>query len=256
MKDVHFCFENKNFVVVGASSGMGRNITSHLAEAGANVLAIARNEKRLADLQKSFPERIRTASLDVLSANNNSWKKILNEFVEDVGKCHGGVYTAGVGGYTSLRCFDADTAHLIGDTSLYGMIGFFSNFVKKKYVEAGASFVAFSSVASYNGQKGAIAYSAAKSAVKIAVKSIAKEISRDRHRINSVSPGWVETEMTDGAIIKETGRSFDDMVAMHRLGVGSPEDVSGTVLFLLSDAARWITGTDIVIDGGYLLGID
>lgn len=255
-KEIAFDFNGRNYVVVGASSGMGRNIASNLAKSGANVLAIARNEKRLADLQKSYPERIRISSLDVLSADSNAWKKVLDEFVEVMGKCHGGVYTAGIGGQTFLRRFDSDNAHKIIDTSLWGMIGFFSNFIKKKYVEAGSSFVSFASVSSYNGQKGAIAYSAAKSAVKISVKSIAKEISRDMHRINSISPGWVETDMTGESILKDAERSFADMVAMHRLGIGSPEDVSGTVLFLLSDAARWITGTDIVVDGGYLLGID
>lgn len=254
-KNVAFDFHNRNYVVVGASSGMGRNIALHLAESGANVLAIARNEKRLSDLRNSFPEKIKTEKLDVLSADNADWGNVLDDFVNDVGKCHGGVYTAGIGGVSSLRGFDTDEARKIIDTSLYGMLGFLSNFIKKKSVEKGSSFVVFSSVAAHIGQKGSIAYSAAKAAVKNSVTSIAKEICRDKHRINSISPGWVNSEMTEQSLINGM-QSYNDMLSIHRLGVGTPDYVSGMVLFLLSDAARWITGTDVVVDGGYLLGID
>lgn len=255
-KDVTFDFSRHNYVVVGASSGMGRRIALDLAKSGANILAVARNEERLSELKNIFPKKIMIATLDVLKSTNGDWRRIFDEFVSKVGKCHGGIYTAGVGGISSLRGFDTDIAHQIIDTSLYGMIDCLHNFIKKKYVEPGSSFVVFSSVAAHEGQKGSIAYSAAKSAVGISVKSIAKEICRDKHRINSISPGWVDSELTEHSIIKNGMKSYEEMLALHRLGIGKPEDVSGMVLFLLSDAARWITGTDIVVDGGYLLGID
>lgn len=253
---MRFCFNNKNFVVVGASSGIGRQIAFDLAEAGANVLAVARNEERLSNLQGFFPEKIEIAIVDVLKATNDDWKKILGNFVGKVGKCHGGIYTAGIGGISDLRGFDQEVAHQIFDTSLYGMLVFWSSFIKKKNVVPGSSFVAFSSVAAQSGEKGSIAYSAAKAAVRTSVKSIAKEICRDKHRINSISPGWVNTEMTRQSVMKNGMKSYEEMLALHRLGMGKPEDVSGITLFLLSDAAHWITGTDIVVDGGYLLGID
>ncbi len=255
-KEVTFDYSQHNYVVVGASSGMGRDIALKLADAGANVLTIARNKERLSELHDYYPEKIMIGALDVLKASNEDWRKLFDNFIGKVGKCHGGVYTAGVGGISSLRGFDAEVAHKIIDTSLYGMIGFLSNFVKKKYVISGSSFVVFSSVAAYEGQKGGMAYSAAKAAVTISVKSIAKEICRDKHRINSISPGWVESDLTHNSIIKNSTCSYENMLALHRLGKGTPEDVSGTVLFLLSDAARWITGTDVIVDGGYLLGID
>jgi len=255
-ENVSFDFSNKNFIVVGASSGIGKNIAINLAEAGANVLAVARNEERLSELKAIFPEKIRTVSLDVLKADNEAWNIALGDFTKEFGKCHGGVYTAGVGGHTALKGFDDEQARRVIDTSLYGMFNFLKNVVKRKYMEKGSSFVPFASVAAHNGQKGGIAYSAAKAAVKISVQSIAKEICRDKHRINSISPGWCDTEMTENSVLKAGLESYNDMVSAHRLGIGKPEDVSGMVLFLLSDAARWITGTDVVVDGGYLLGID
>ena len=254
MKDIEFHYAGRNYVVVGASSGMGRRIALDLAEAGATVLAVARNEERLSEVKAAFPDRITMASLDVLKADDRAWEAVLSTFVEEHGKCHGGVYTAGILGGTPLRSYSEELAKSIVDTSLWGLVRFLHMATKKKYVEKSSSFIAFSSVAAYCGNKGEMAYAAAKGAVQSAVRSIAKEICRDGHRINSVSPGWVETEMTRsyqekmGAIQSQKG--INDCI----LGIGHPEDVSSTVLFLLSDAARWITGTDIVIDGGSLLG--
>lgn len=256
MRDVQFHFKDRNFVVVGASSGMGRQTALDLAESGAHVLAVARNEERLESLRLQYPQQIRTASLDVLSADSASWDTVLSVFVEEYGKCHGGVYTAGISGMTPLRMYDEELGRQIISTSFWGMARFIQSISKKKYANKGASFVVFSSTAAYCGNKGQFAYSAAKGAVQTAVRSIAKEICRDQHRINSISPGWVESDMTKESV-EELGRIRPSETFDHyRLGLGKPEDVTGMVLFLLSDTARWITGTDVVVDGGSLLGMD
>ena len=93
------------------------------------------------------------------------------------------------------------------------------------------------------------AYSGAKAAIRVAIKSIAKEIANKNHRINTISPGWVKNDMTQKASELADVESF---YAKHLLGAGEITDVSGAVLFLLSDRAKWITGTDFVVDGGYL----
>ena len=90
------------------------------------------------------------------------------------------------------------------------------------------------------------AYSSAKAAVSTAVKSLAKEISGRGLRINAICPGRVKTPMTEKY-------PANDVIEKHLLGEGQPNDISGTVLFLLSDRARWITGTDVIVDGGYLI---
>lgn len=254
MEDIEFHYENRNYVVVGASSGMGRCIALDLAGAGANVLAVARNEERLSEVKASFPERINTASLDVLKADDKAWEAVLTPFVEANGKCHGAVYTAGIAGMTPLKAYSEELGRSILDTSLWGMVRFMHMIAKKKYAEKGSSFVAFASTAAYQGNKGQFAYSAAKGAVQSALRSLAKEICRDGHRINSVSPGWVESDMSQDSVAEMGDIRPKEVFDGYLLGTGKPEDVSGTVLFLLSDAARWITGTDIVIDGGSLLG--
>lgn len=249
MRDIQFRFQDKNYVVIGASSGIGKQITLDLARAGAHVLAVARNMERLVEVQEAFPNLIEVKMLDVIEADTKKWGDVLGEFVEVHGKINGGVYTAGIVGVTALKMYDEEFAKQILDTSFWGMARFMQRATKKKYAEKGSSYVVFSSIAAYLGNKGQFAYSGAKAAVQAAVKSWAKEISNDGHRINSVSPAWTETNMTKNPWI-----TTDKLFASYHLGTGKTVDISGVVLFLLSDAARWITGTDVLVDGGCTLG--
>ena len=251
--NVNFDFNGKNFVVVGASSGIGKQTAIELATGGANVLAIGRNVERLDELKNICPEKIFTASLDVIDAEPEDWTKVITKFVGDVGKVDGGVYSAGIVGLTPLNSFDRELAHRIFDTSFWGMINFMQVAAKKKISNAGSSFVLMSSLAADFGTKSLFAYSAAKAAVKAAVKPIAKEIIRNRHRVNTVSPAMVKTDML-GNIAYESEIGAAEM-SRYLLGLGKPNDISGLILFLLSDRAGWITGQDFALDGGYLLSM-
>ena len=253
MKEVTFDFTGKNFVVVGASSGMGRQITLELAASGAKVLAVARKQEKLTELKQHNSENIIIVSLDVTKAKKQEWTSVFDNFVSKYGKLDGGVYTAGISGITPLRLFQEEEARNIMETSFWGMLFFMQGIVRKKYINSSSSFVVFSSTAATWGNKGMFAYSAAKSAMRTAVRSLAKEISKDKHRLNSVSPGYVGgTGMTSESA--EFMGLPENVIKQHYFGIGRPSDVSGVVLFLLSDRAGWITGTDIVVDGGYLLG--
>ena len=92
----------------------------------------------------------------------------------------------------------------------------------------------------------------AKGALSAAVKSLTHDLSRDRHRLNIISPGYVITEMSEN--YSRLMGTLETVIARHLFGVGTPQDVSGMVLFLLSERAAWITGEDFVVDGGYLRG--
>jgi len=247
MKQVTFNFTGKNFIVTGASSGMGRQIALELAEAGAKVLAIARREKELQNLQALYPNYIVLASLDVCDEENleNAIKNFVNQF----GKIDGAIHAAGIVSLTPLKMYDKSLAEKIFEISLWSGVKLLQISTKTKISNSEASFVLFSSTGSYNAAKGMFAYASAKGALRIATKCFAKEISSRRLRINTISPGWVNTDMTDK--LSETN-DIDDIKRNHLLGIGKPEDVSGMVLFLLSDRAKWITGTDVIVDGGYL----
>ena len=254
---VTFDFTGKNFVVVGASSGIGKQVAIELSQSGANVLAIGRNLERLDALRKNSPislvkspPRIFTEQLDVLTATADDWSRVLGNFTSVVGKINGGVYTAGIWGLTPLNSFDESLAHKIFDTSFWGAINFVQTATRKKFSDSGGSFVLMSSVAGDFSDKSLFAYSAAKAAVQAAVKSFAAEIVRSKHRINSVAPAMVKTEM----MTNELYAPNDEIISRHLLGLGTARDVAGMILFLLSDRASWITGQNFFVDGGYIVG--
>lgn len=252
MNEVTFDFTGKNFVVIGASSGMGRQTALDLAAAGAHVLAVARNEKKLAEVRENYPSLIETTQIDVTTASEDDWSKVFDSFVGRYGKINGEVYTAGTGTSSTLRFFDEIAARNVMETGFWGALKNLRIATKKKYAIKGSSYVLFSSVAAHTGERSLAVYAATKAALKVAVWSLAHDLERDKHRINTISPGFVKTGMTLRALEDEEGNS--DMLKRHFFGIGEPTDVTGMVLFLLSDRAHWITGEDFVVDGGYLRG--
>lgn len=247
MSRVIYDFTGERYVVTGASSGMGRQVAMELAENGADVLALGRNEERLSALRAEKTEHIVIASLDV--CDSDAMEEAVAAFVASRGKLNGGVHAAGVSDMTPLRGYDRETAQRVMDINFWAGMDLLQLVTRAKYGEAGTSTVLFSSTYAVSPAKGMFTYAATKAAVNTALRAAAKEICAKGHRVNSVLPGWVKTPMTE-----EAGQSRDisDVVSRHLLGSGKTQDVSGVVLFLLSDAARWITGTNVVVDGGYL----
>ena len=247
MSQVTFDYSGCNFVITGASSGMGKQIAMELAAAGAKVLAIARGKTALEALKALYPENIEIGIADVCDAETLS--NVITRFVAKYGKINGAVHAAGITALTPLKAFDTAEAHKIMDISFWGAVNLIQICTKVKISNKGASFLLFSSVRSHRTDKGLFSYAGAKAALQIAAKTFAKETANRQIRINTISPGWVNTSMTDG--LEET-HNLDEVNQNSLLGIGNPEDVSGMVLFLLSDRAKWITGTDVIVDGGYL----
>lgn len=247
MSNVNFDFTDKRFVVTGASSGMGRQVAVELATAGALVLAIARRERELDKLKQEYPNNIFISALDV--TDKIALGNAIKQFVLQNGKINGAVHAAGILGLTPLKFYDETNAREIMDISFWAGVGLAQIITKNKYCNDGLSIVLFSSAGGHNAAKGMFAYASAKAALQVAARSIAKEICIKNHRINTISPGWVATDMTDN---EEGTTDVNNIIAKHLLGKGQANDVSGVVLFLLSDSASWITGTDIIVDGGYL----
>lgn len=247
MSKVTFDFTGERYVVTGASSGMGRQVTLELAAAGAEVLAIGRNRERLAEVQRHAPDFIVPAACNV--CDGAALEAAIASFVAAHGKLNGGVHAAGISSITPLKAYVCELAKNIMDVSFWAGMDFLRLVTKTKYGEAGTSTVLFSSVCAKSHEKGMFAYAAAKAAMDAALSSAAKDISRKHHRVNSILPGWVESPMTEKAgELAETDSFFDK----HLLGRGHADDVSGMVLFLLSDRARWMTGANLPVDGGYL----
>lgn len=255
MQDIKFFYEGKNFIVVGASSGIGKQIALELSQAGANVLCLARRVEVMEQMKENQGSgKIIPAFVDVTVAKSADWDALVKNFVKEYGKISGGVYTAGISGLTAFRSWNEDLAKKIMDTSYWGMLRFLQAATKKRFSVDGASYVVFSSSSAYAGDQGVMVYASAKTAVQTAVKSIAREIGQNSQRINSVSPGWIDDTGMTSPKLNEYADSVKSSIKYLLPGSATAEKVSGVVLFLLSSRADWITGTDIVVDGGQLLG--
>lgn len=121
---------------------------------------------------------------------------------------------------------------------------------QKEVHTRGASLVFISSVAGYKGETGLSIYTASKSAIIGITRELAMELIRDGIRVNAVAPALVHTELTDSAI-NLIPNYIETQKAKHPLGIGLPRDVAHAIAFLLAETGRWITGTTLVVDGGY-----
>ena len=247
MGKVIFDFVNENYIVTGATSGMGREVALELAAAGAKVLAIGRNAENLKQIKETFPDNIFPAQVDV--CDSTALENAIKNFVVERGKLNGAVHAAGIYELTPIKSYDVDIAKKIMDISFWAGMDILRLVTKTKYGVSGTSTVLFSSVSAFSHEKGMFAYGATKAAMNCGLQSVAKEICAKKHRVNSIVPGWVKTPMTEKEDVAE---EKDAVFGRHLLGVGKPEDVIGMVQFLLSDRAKWITGSTVVVDGGYL----
>ena len=101
------------------------------------------------------------------------------------------------------------------------------------------------------GQPGNVVYNATKGAIIAAVKGMALELVRDDIRVNAVAPALVRTPMSEKSMKIWSPEQLQAVLAIHPMGFGTADDVANAIIFLLSDMARWITGTTVVVDGGY-----
>jgi NAD(P)-dependent dehydrogenase (short-subunit alcohol dehydrogenase family) len=137
--------------------------------------------------------------------------------------------------------------NVIGSVNLTKQVVRFSNFS-----ENGGSIIFISSVMGVTGEIGKTLYSMTKGAIVPMVKSMALELAPKNIRVNAVSPGVVVTPMSKSAVYSKNDEALDKIKNLHPLGLGRPEDIANACAFLLSDAARWITGINLIVDGGYL----
>ncbi len=239
----------RTILVTGASSGIGRETALLLSQLNARLILVARNKDRLAQTLASLEgadHRVEPFDVTALDAVPG-WIK---DLVSRSGPLHGVVHSAGVYGVVPLRILTALQLEEILRVNLSAAILLAKGFRQKGCHAEGGSLVLLSSVAGLRGHAGLSAYAASKSALFGLAKSLAMELAREGIRVNCVAPGLVATEMA-AQVEAQTPGEITGVENAHPLGVGRPRDVANGIAFLLSDAARWITGTTLTIDGGY-----
>jgi NAD(P)-dependent dehydrogenase (short-subunit alcohol dehydrogenase family) len=243
--------KDKNIVITGASSGIGRQIALEAAREGANVILIARNSDRLEETRSlAGGNKHLIYSFDITDFDKIDG--LIDEIVTKTGLISGFVHSAGIESTIPFRNMKGVTYEEMMRVNVISGLEFARSIARKKSVNPeGAGFVFIGSVMGDLGKEGKVGYCATKGALTSSVKAMALELSNKKIRCNSIQPGIVQTEMVKHLFETLPESSVADISKQHPLGLGAPEDVANLAIFLLSEKSRWITGSEIIIDGGY-----
>lgn len=244
-------FKNKRFLITGASSGIGAAIALELNTLGAEVIALGKDINKLVSKKNLalHKERFIPISKDISEISGlDKWALNL---AKEYGGFDGAVLSAGAQQTAPISSvLSVESARIIFDVNYFGNLQILKGLLDKRAKSTqGASFVWISSNASVKAQKGLANYSATKAGVNAAIKSIALEIA-PKYRINAISPGFVKTEMIEAWSMVYDNAYIESIDKSYPLGVGEVRDITPFACFLLSESSRWITGQNIIIDGG------
>ena len=252
MQQHKFSLENKNIVITGASSGIGRACAVGCSEMGARLLLIGRNEAELA-ITKGLLADPTMASIVItdLTDFDDVALKIKDALVL-FGRVDGVIHAAGISTSLPFRNSSVEKMEYFFKVNVVAALHLTQLLIKPAVVSPeGASIVFITSVMSQVGESAKVLYGMTKGALLAASRSLAIELASKKIRVNCIAPGVVESPMSQKAYYSQNPALKERITRLHPLGLGVPEDVANASIFLLSDGSRWVTGTQLMVDGGY-----
>lgn len=241
-----FSLKDKRILVTGGSSGIGRQIAIDIAQRGAVVVLVARDIDRL----NKVAEMLDGTGHGCYSIDLTNQLEI-SAFVKEQKPFDGVVLNAGIVAYLPVKFISLEKIDTIFDTNYKASVILSQLLIKHKRINKSASLVFISSISASLGVSGTALYASSKAAIKAYSKVVASELASQKIRSNSISPGIIKTPMTETAIDASSDMNLAEK--SYPLGYGTPNDVSGLVVYLLSDESKWMTGTDLILDGGLTL---
>jgi len=246
MHDNPFSLEGKSIFITGASSGIGKASAILVSKMGADVIITGRNEERLNETFALLDENKKNKKIITELTDNNSIQNLLDNLcpVDGVLLC------AGKGITLPFQFATREKFDEIFNINFFGQIELLRLLYKKKLIKKGGSVVTIASLGGtkvFSGANGI--YGSSKAALDSMMKFCAKEFAPRMIRVNCICPGMVDTPLIHrGTLTEEQLQQDKERYLLKRYG--NPEDIANGVVYLLSDASSWMTGQDLILDGG------
>lgn len=243
-------FQGKRAVVAGACGGIGKAVSTILAQGGAHVIALDINEEKMAELCQQLDGEGHCYRVCDFS-NIEGIEPVIDDVVKQCGPVDGFVHCAGTGEVRPLKMSKYPYMISVMNVNFFSFVEIVRCLTKRKAFNLGMSIVGVSSIGAFYGAPTKVAYTSSKAAMNAAVKCMAVELGAKGIRVNSVAPGATNTSMRRQyeSYAQDTD-SYKINAIRQYLGICEPEDIANSIAFLLSDKARMITGTCLTVDGG------
>lgn len=243
-----FSLQNKTLLITGASSGIGRSVAIECSRMGALVYIVGRNKERL---ENTYKELHGDGHILLLADITNI--EALNHVISSLPELSGVVHCAGITKLMPFQYVTKENLDTVFNVNFYAPVELSRLLIKNKKIAKKSSIVFISSISGiYCSAIASSIYSASKSALNGMVKGMALDLAPKNIRVNCVTPGVVDTDF-----FKESGLTQEDLerelkhYPLRRYG--KPEEIAYAAIYLLSDASQWVTGSNLLIDGGFTL---
>ena len=247
-----FSLNGKNIVISGAASGIARQCAINCSKMGAKLILLDINEEGLKETLGLLDNNEEHFMACVNLLDYERVKTIILQGIKKIGRIHGLVNCAGISTTNLFKLTKPD------DLEKFFKVNVFTGYFLTQEVckmgnlaKEGGSIVFFSSVAGCNGEVGKSTYGMTKAALQNLAKHLACELARKNVRVNSISPGVIETPINMNLPHMKDPEKRAKLESMHLLGLGKTDDIANACIYLLSDASRWVTGTNLFVDGGF-----
>lgn len=242
-----FSLDSKTILVTGASSGIGRACAIQASSMGAYCILSGRNEKALKETAALCKNKT-----DIIVADLGKEEEV-NRLATSVKNLDGVVNCAGMINPRPIKYLKAENLDELFKINFYAPGLLAAALLQARKMNEGASFVFISSISSHHPYVGGAAYSASKAALESFSKTLALEIASKKMRSNILLPALVRTQMLEETREASGADNFSAYEKQYPLGFGEPDDVANAACFLLSPASKWITGSELKMDGGLVL---
>jgi len=240
-----FSLAGKTILVTGATSGIGREAAIAASQAGGVMIITGRDPQRLKDtFSKLTGQGHMMFAADLTNADD------VSSFVDNLPEIDGIVHSAGITGYLPVKFIGPDDITSFFRINFEAPVLLNAGILKKKKLRKSASIIFLSSIATKYPYFGGALYSSTKAAIEAYSRTLALELAPKGIRSNCILPSFVKTPMVEGAGETISTEVLEKFAKMMPLGFGEPSDVANAIIYLLADASKWVTGSNMALGGG------